>query len=61
MTVELRIKYEFALNAAAKAVVRGDREQAVFAAKIALRAANASKDARYRRAAFRALNTIRAI
>lgn len=61
MTAELRSKYDLALNAAASAVVRGDKAQAMFAAKVAMRAANASKDARYRRAAFRVLNTVRAI
>lgn len=61
MTQELRARYDLALKAARSAVTRGDKDQAVMAAKVAMRAANASKDARFRGAAFRVLNTVRAI
>jgi hypothetical protein len=43
------------------AIRAGNKPLAIAYAKGAMRAANASKDARFRRAAFRVLNTIRAI
>jgi hypothetical protein len=61
MSADLLMAYRVSLSCADAAVRRGDRDGALHSLKQALQAANKSKDARYRRAAFRALSFTRRI
>lgn len=61
MTTENALAYRLSLTLASEFVSLGMKDQAMGALKNAMRAANKSRDARYRRAAFRALSFTRRI
>lgn len=59
MSKAVRDVYDNSLSLALDCVARRDHDTAMEALKVAMRAANMSRDARYRRAVFRALSFTR--
>jgi hypothetical protein len=59
MSQALRTVYDNTLSLALDCVARRDQDNAMEALRVAMRCANQSKDARYRRAVFRAMSFAR--